>query len=314
MAAYGVISSLGLDTSQQSPGADSVADVMECDLDTRTNLHDQLKNIQNMIRVTKENVDFLIAKFAGLEDPPSLYLHEYRELTGKLHDFESKEQELMEKLSLCSLSDGERDSQPSLNLTNQALNEVMQEDGSPRLPRSPLKSFIRAHLPDKQRTSVQVKPGQTLRDALQKAMERRQLTPEQCDVWRCSKPKRCAAHVPPLCTEVRISPPNADLTRHQTEYFKRLLAGAGPDSAAGVLHTSYRPGGLVGPWGTGYHGPIFVASPQPMPRTQPPPMGVRERSTSAPNVSYNSVNPNEASFEELSRAMARSHPHSPGES
>ena len=34
----------------------------------------QLRNIQNMIRVTKENVDTMIAKFAGLEDPPSLYL------------------------------------------------------------------------------------------------------------------------------------------------------------------------------------------------------------------------------------------------
>ena len=50
-------------------------------------------------------------------------------------------------------------------------------------PRTPLKSVIRAHLPNQQRTTVQVYPGQTLREALSKAMRRRKLTPEMCTVF-----------------------------------------------------------------------------------------------------------------------------------
>lgn len=51
-------------------------------------------------------------------------------------------------------------------------------------PRSPFKSVIRAHLPNQQRTSVQVKPGQSVREALAKAMKRRKLTPEMCTVFK----------------------------------------------------------------------------------------------------------------------------------
>lgn len=47
-----------------------------------------------------------------------------------------------------------------------------------RLP----KLFLRAHLPYQQRTSVQVIPGLRLRDALQKALKRRNLTCEMCEV------------------------------------------------------------------------------------------------------------------------------------
>ncbi|XP_071453330.1 raf homolog serine/threonine-protein kinase Raf isoform X2 [Hetaerina americana] len=58
-------------------------------------------------------------------------------------------------------------------------------DGSPSLlPRSPLKSVVRAHLPNQQRTSVQVRHGQSVRDALSKAMKLRKLTPEMCVVYR----------------------------------------------------------------------------------------------------------------------------------
>lgn len=52
-------------------------------------------------------------------------------------------------------------------------------------PNSPLKSVLRAHLPNQQRTSVQVKPGQTLREALKKPLGLRKLTPEMCVVYKC---------------------------------------------------------------------------------------------------------------------------------
>jgi B-Raf proto-oncogene serine/threonine-protein kinase len=58
-------------------------------------------------------------------------------------------------------------------------------DSSPVLaPRSPLKSVVRAHLPNQQRTSVQVRRGLTVRDALSKAMKLRKLSPETCMVYR----------------------------------------------------------------------------------------------------------------------------------
>lgn len=34
----------------------------------------QLRNIQNVIRLTKENIDALNDRFAGFQDPPSMYL------------------------------------------------------------------------------------------------------------------------------------------------------------------------------------------------------------------------------------------------
>lgn len=44
------------------------------------------------------------------------------------------------------------------------------------------KIFLRAHLPNKQRTSVQVVPNLKLKDALAKALQRRDLTSEMCEV------------------------------------------------------------------------------------------------------------------------------------
>ena len=59
----------------------------------------------------------------------------------------------------------------------------------PPPPRSPLKSVVRAYLPNEQRTIVQVKPGQTVREALSKAMKLRKLDPSKCAVYRCSQPE-----------------------------------------------------------------------------------------------------------------------------
>lgn len=44
------------------------------------------------------------------------------------------------------------------------------------------KIFLRAHLPNQQRTSVEVIPGLKLKDALSKALARRNLTCEMCEV------------------------------------------------------------------------------------------------------------------------------------
>lgn len=57
----------------------------------------------------------------------------------------------------------------------------------PPPPRSPLKSVVRAYLPNEQRTTVQVKPGQTVQEALYKAMKLRKLSASMCAVYRCSQ-------------------------------------------------------------------------------------------------------------------------------
>lgn len=51
------------------------------------------------------------------------------------------------------------------------------------------KIFLRAHLPNQQRTSVQVIPGLRLRDALSKALKRRNLTCQMCEVTTLNRDK-----------------------------------------------------------------------------------------------------------------------------
>ncbi|XP_072935368.1 raf homolog serine/threonine-protein kinase Raf [Epargyreus clarus] len=130
----------------------------------------EIRNIQSIINVTRENIDALNAKFAGFQHPPSLYLSEYQELTSKLHNLELRERTLRDLLQ----SESDRSEENSLH------EDVKKYDTLTRQP----KVFLRAHLPNQQRTSVQVKEGVTLRDALSKALKLRNLTCELCEVVR----------------------------------------------------------------------------------------------------------------------------------
>ena len=53
-----------------------------------------------------------------------------------------------------------------------------------KCPGSPLRSVVRAFLPNEQRTTVQVQPGKTLREALFKALKLRKLSHNACVVYR----------------------------------------------------------------------------------------------------------------------------------
>lgn len=66
--------------------------------DGEENMHDELKNIQSVMCLCRENIDALNEKFANLQNPPPMYINEYQELTSKLHELEIKEHELMERL------------------------------------------------------------------------------------------------------------------------------------------------------------------------------------------------------------------------
>ncbi|KAG1650969.1 Serine/threonine-protein kinase B-raf [Nymphon striatum] len=149
-----------------------------------------LGNIQNLIRLTKENLEALNAKFAGFKHPPSMYISEYEELTSKLNEFQNKEQKLLEQVSNLSINDEPSCDDTCGNVNNDDLPKLMSNtdngplsaiqasneipaDGSPKIgPRSPFHSV------------VQVKPGQTVREALSKAMKRRKLIPEMCVVYK----------------------------------------------------------------------------------------------------------------------------------
>ncbi|KAK8392651.1 hypothetical protein O3P69_014822 [Scylla paramamosain] len=174
----------------------------------REDLVKELDNIQNIIHLTKEYIDDLNSRFAGFQHPPSLYLTEYTELTGKLHRFEAKEQEILEQLSLsapiehptqangCHDDHSEAHHPPSED-TDSGFHAPSQstssngvcEEVTRSTPQSPLRSVVRAHLPNKQRTTVPVQPGRTLKDALAKALNLRKLSPDVCIVYRKTNPK-----------------------------------------------------------------------------------------------------------------------------
>lgn len=102
----------------------------------------ELQNIQNVIHVTRQNIDALNSRFAAFQHPPSIYITEYQELTSKLHELESKEHKLNELLNSASGASG---------------SDNVQISGRYKCSRTPRKSLLRAHLPNQQRTSVQVR-------------------------------------------------------------------------------------------------------------------------------------------------------------
>ena len=142
---------------------------------------EQLRNIQSMIRLTKGNLEALNARFAQYQHPPSMYIAEYEDLTSKLNDFQRQEEKLLELMNYCDYEDSPIDT--DCNNYELLANASSGSGSGSSQPRTPLKSVIRAHLPNQQRTTVQVFPGQTVREALSKAMRRRKLTTEMCSVY-----------------------------------------------------------------------------------------------------------------------------------
>jgi len=174
-----------------------------------SSLSDELKNIQNHIKLTSEHITALKLRFAVYQKPPEIFLTEYEELTYKLNNFIQRETSLKERLGdfrndFCGteleasvFQQLEVDSPPA----DFSGNFNSGFDGSPRpAPRSPYRSIVRAHLGPHGRTSVPVKPGVTLRDALSKAMKLRKLAPETCTVYRLSDKYKNPIHWDTLMT------------------------------------------------------------------------------------------------------------------
>uniref|UniRef100_A0A8C2A524 non-specific serine/threonine protein kinase n=1 Tax=Cyprinus carpio TaxID=7962 RepID=A0A8C2A524_CYPCA len=151
-------------------------------------------NIKQMIKLTQEHLEALLDKFGGEHNPPSIYLEAYEEYTSKLDALQQREQQLLEAIGngteFCSsptppLLDVKG---PGVQSTPAAPNTlaVLQTptDLTRGNPRSPQKPIVRVFLPNKQRTVVPARCGMTVRDSLKKALMMRGLIPECCAVYR----------------------------------------------------------------------------------------------------------------------------------
>lgn len=153
--------------------AGNYSDTMSTDSEDM-DIQQELKNIKNVISLTRANIDALNAKFADFQHPPAMYLKEYEDLTSKLHELEAEERRLMEQLS------NGRESPEDLS---EQYYPAHYETIRPSYDTLTRPKFLRAHLPNQQRTSVQVREGLTLREALAKAMKLRNLVCEMCCVY-----------------------------------------------------------------------------------------------------------------------------------
>lgn len=135
---------------------------MSFDFEEITSLRNELQNVREVMRLTKCNIQALNGTFSTFDHPPPIYLTEYRELTFKLHELEAKEQELLEQV------DHPREHRKTRN----------------DKPSTPLVRTIRAFLPNKQRTTIEVKQGETLHMALEKRLQHRKIPLNACVVYR----------------------------------------------------------------------------------------------------------------------------------
>ncbi|XP_059485306.1 raf homolog serine/threonine-protein kinase Raf [Neocloeon triangulifer] len=143
-------------------------------------LQETLQNIQSLISITRKNIEALNSKFADFQPP--MYVSEYNELTSKLHGFIAREEELERKIRLEMENNSQGDASDNIHPIMVTQDDEISYPAV--VPCSPFKSVIRAHLPNQQRTSVQVRPGLSVREALAKAMSLRKLSPDMCIVYK----------------------------------------------------------------------------------------------------------------------------------
>nr|XP_054093612.1 serine/threonine-protein kinase B-raf isoform X4 [Callithrix jacchus] len=154
----------------------------------------QVWNIKQMIKLTQEHIEALLDKFGGEHNPPSIYLEAYEEYTSKLDALQQREQQLLESLgngtdfsvsSSASMDTVTSSSSSSLSVLPSSLSVFQNPaDVSRSNPKSPQKPIVRVFLPNKQRTVVPARCGVTVRDSLKKALMMRGLIPECCAVYR----------------------------------------------------------------------------------------------------------------------------------
>lgn len=163
----------------------------------------ELLSIENVIRLTKEKLEDLNAMFGSKRHPPSMYLEEYEILTNKIHRLQEREQQLQEQLSFLDEESGQvspstapeteldyhfggGDWAPAPSSTTTSATSAAGDCQAGYMVHNletPLRNAIKAYLPNKQISTLKVKPGQTLSDVLRKGLERRGIALSNCIVF-----------------------------------------------------------------------------------------------------------------------------------
>ncbi|XP_062613189.1 serine/threonine-protein kinase B-raf-like isoform X1 [Saccostrea cucullata] len=143
-------------------------------------IQDELKNIRKVIQLTKDSLDELNKTFGNDQQPNPMYLEEYETLTNKIHDLQVKEEDLLAKMPNEELEN----TPPPAPSTLPSSGGVAQPNVPNPLPSpKPVHGIIKAYLPNEQFSLVKIEPGKILKEGLKKTMSRRDLLPENCNVF-----------------------------------------------------------------------------------------------------------------------------------
>ncbi|KAK3913397.1 Raf-like protein serine/threonine-protein kinase Raf [Frankliniella fusca] len=238
----------------------------------------EIRNVRSVIQLTRENIDALNAKFADYPNPPQMYVNEYEELTGKLHELNNKEQELLDRRS---------HREEELLRQDGAFEDRSLSDPVGEGPTAQSMSMIKAYLPNQQRTVVHCRPGLTLREALNKGLSRRNLSPEMCTVVTVAQriPLSWDTEITSIIgEEIRVEILEMFPVTSKDCCSRDSVAGlVGIDFTKDAHQNTETPAGILH-MPTGYNNTGRVQQPV---RRSNRSLGHGERSSSAPNVSYN---------------------------
>ncbi|XP_028967133.1 raf homolog serine/threonine-protein kinase Raf [Galendromus occidentalis] len=114
------------------------------------------------------NLNRLNEQMMKSRDVPIWFLEDYEHFAMILEDFQEPEFDMVDAMG-----------SPTGNTSP---DETGSRNGD--ATRSPMRSVVRIQLPNEQHTTIQVRTGQTVMEALAKAMKRRKLSPEMCVVYK----------------------------------------------------------------------------------------------------------------------------------
>ncbi|XP_020608969.1 serine/threonine-protein kinase A-Raf-like [Orbicella faveolata] len=159
-----------------------------------TNHEVEVNSLQQVIKLTKENLDKIEGQFLNVQHPPSIFLEEYLDLKNKLSELRNRERFLLERRTATYSTSSAEPSPPcttpsSSGATSPIPSSRSSFTGSDHPFSPPLRAHIRVHLPNHQYTVVKCRPDVTLREALNKGMRTRGLAPETCLI--CDFNSRC---------------------------------------------------------------------------------------------------------------------------
>ncbi|KAA8580419.1 hypothetical protein FQN60_005954, partial [Etheostoma spectabile] len=165
------------DTAESEPGRERGLEELGAGLDSSCTSgipggpqDEEIWNIKQMIKLTQEHLEALLDKFGGEHNPPSIYLEAYEEYTSKLDALQQREQQLLEAMGNGTDFSCSPSAMPSL--LEVKMGGCGVAGGAQAFPSTP------------NTLAVPARCGMTVRDSLKKALMMRGLIPECCAVYR----------------------------------------------------------------------------------------------------------------------------------